>query len=390
MAFGTDERRRRVATRHHLALPATSVEDTAAGLVGLHSSDPVTVHLSLFSRVADFTPSDLETALYERKTLVRMLGMRRTMFVVPLDVAAIMDEACTKAIASRERRRLETLLEAQGITKRATPWLDDVCERTLAALRARGEAAAVELTKDVPELGNKIVVGEGKTWGGQMGVSTRVLFLLAAEGRIVRTRPRGSWISGQYRWAELETWLGGPLPAIDHVEACAELVRRWLRTFGPGTTTDLRWWTGWTLKQTKASLGDVGAVEVELDDGAAGWVLPDDLERTKAPGRWVRLLPGLDATVMGWKERDWFLGPHGPELFDRNGNAGPTIWADGRVVGGWTQTLDGAIATKLLEDVDARTRKLLEQECERLEAWFGDVRFVTRFRAPVDRELRGS
>ena len=249
--------------------------------MGLHSSDPVTVHLSLFARVADFAPSDLEAALYERKSLVRMLGMRRTMFVVSLDVAAIMDEACTKAIASRERRRLEKLLEDQGITKHAEPWLDDVCERTLAALRGRGEAAAVELTEDIPELGNKIVVGEGRTWAGQMGVSTRVLFLLAAEGRIVRTRPRGSWISGQYRWAELETWLGAPLPRIDHDEACAELARRWLRAFGPGTTTDLKWWTGWTVKQTKASLDAVGAVEVDLGDGATGWVLPDDLERTR-------------------------------------------------------------------------------------------------------------
>ena len=350
----------------------------------------MTVHLSLFARVADFAPSDLEAALYERKSLVRMLGMRRTMFVVSLDVAAIMDEACTKAIASRERRRLEKLLEDQGITKHAEPWLDDVCERTLAALRGRGEAAAVELTGDIPELGNKIVVGEGRTWAGQMGVSTRVLFLLAAEGRIVRTRPRGSWISGQYRWAELETWLGAPLPRIDHDEACAELARRWLRAFGPGTTTDLKWWTGWTVKQTKASLDAVGAIEVDLGDGAKGWALPDDLERTTSPGRWVRLLPGLDATIMGWKERDWFLGPHAPLLFDRNGNAGPTIWADGRVVGGWTQTADGRIATKLLEEVDRRMQKLLQQECERLEAWLGDVRITPRFRAPLERELRGS
>ena len=367
-----------------------SVEDAVAGVVGLHSSDPVTVHLSLFARVADFTPPDLEAALYERKTLVRMLGMRRTMFVVPLDVAAIMDEACTKALASRERRRLITLLQDQGIVKRAGPWLDGVCERTLAALRERGEAAAVELTKEVPELGNKIVVGEGKTWAGQMGVSTRVLFLLAAEGRIVRTRPRGSWISGQYRWAELETWLGEPLPSIDHDEACAQLVRLWLRAFGPGTTTDIKWWTGWTVKQTKASLDAVGAVEVDLDDGGSGWVLPDDVGGTRATRHWVRLLPGLDATIMGWKERDWFLGPHASRLFDRNGNAGPTIWADGHVVGGWTQTTDGHIVTELLEDLDARAQKLLEEECERLEAWFGDVRIVTRFRSPVDRELRGS
>jgi Winged helix DNA-binding domain len=385
-----DERRRRLATRHHLARPATSVDEAGTSLVGLHSSDPVTVHLSLFARMVDFAPSDLEDALYERKSLVRMLGMRRTMFVVSIDVAAIMDEACTKAIASRERRRLEKLLEDQGITKHAEPWLDDVSERTLAALRGRGEAAAVELTQDIPELGHKIVVGEGKTWAGQMGVSTRVLFLLAAEGRIVRTRPRGSWISGQYRWAELTTWLGAPLPRIGHDEACAELARRWLRAFGPGTTTDIKWWTGWTVKQTRASLADIGAVEIDLGDRATGWVLPDDLEDAQPPGRSVRLLPSLDATVMGWKERGWFLGPHGPLLFDRNGNAGPTIWVDGHVVGGWTQTPDGRIATKLLEEIDTRAQKLLRQECERLEGWFGDVRIIPRFRSPVDRELRGA
>ena len=390
MVAWPEERRRRLAVRHHLIRPGASVEGTVATLIGLHSSDPVTVHLSLLARVTDFTPPDLEAALYGRKTLVRMLGMRRTMFVVPLDVAAIMDEACTKAIAPRERRRLIGYLEDQGITKHAERWLDDVCERTFAALRARGEAAAVELTKDVPELGHKLSFGEGKTWGGQMGVSTRVLFLLAAEGRIVRARPRGSWISGQYRWAELETWLGAPLPRIDHDEACAELLRLWLRAFGPGTTTDIKWWTGWTVKQMKASLDAVGAVEVGLDDGVTGWVLPDDLEDTEPPGRWVRLLPGLDATVMGWKERDWILGPHGPLLFDRNGNAGPTIWVDGRVVGGWTQTADGRIATKLLEDIDKRAQKLLSQECERLEAWFGDIRIVPRFRSPLERELRGA
>ncbi|HUL83890.1 MAG TPA: winged helix DNA-binding domain-containing protein [Actinomycetota bacterium] len=385
-----DERRRRSAARHHLARPATSVEEATAGLVGLHSSDPVTVHLSLFARVTDFTTRDLEETLYERKTLVRMLGMRRTMFVVPLDVAAIMDEACTKAIAPRERRRLVKHLADQGFAKDAERWLDDVSERTLAALRARGEAAAVELTRDVPELGRKLIYDGDNAWARPVGVSTRVLFLLAAEGRIVRARPRGSWISGQYRWAELETWLGGPLPRLDHREACAELLRRWLHAFGPGTMTDITWWTGWTVKQTKASLDDVGAVGVDLGDGATGWIMPDDLEDADPPGRWVRLLPALDATVMGWKERDWFLGPHASDLFDRNGNAGPTIWADGRVVGGWTQMPDGRIATKLLEDVDARTQRLLRAESGRLEGWFGDARITPRFRSPVDRELRGT
>ena len=90
---------------------------------------------------------------------------------------------------------------------------------------------------------------------------------------------------------------------------------------------------------------------------------------------------------MGWKERDWYLGDHGAALFDRNGNAGPTIWADGRVIGGWVQRTDGTIATKLLERVDRPTNARLERDAERLAAWLGEVRIIPRFRTPVDQEL---
>jgi len=380
------ERRARLALRHDLSAPAASVATTTSDMVALHSSDPVTVYLSAFARVRGFAPPDLERALYERKTLVRMLGMRRTLFVVPLRTAAVMDEACTKALVAAQRRRLITMIEGQGIAKDGARWLDRVSARTLEALRARREAAAVELTHDVPQLAKKLTIGQGKTWGGQVGLSTRVLFLLATEGRIVRTRPRGTWVSGQYRWAEIETWLGGPLPARPRREASAELLRRWLHTFGPGTTTDIRWWTGWTSAQTKQALADVDAEGVDVG-GATGFVLPDDKDPVEPPDAWARLLPGLDPTTMGWKERDWYLGAHAGRLFDRNGNAAPTVWADGRVVGGWAQTPDGRVIVELLEKVSRPTRLQVEEERGRLEAWFGDTRVVPRFRTPLERQL---
>ena len=73
--------------------PRTRVEDIAGELVGLHATDPATVYLSLQQRLADFTPADLDDALYERRSLTRLLGMRRTMFVVPLDLAAVVEAA---------------------------------------------------------------------------------------------------------------------------------------------------------------------------------------------------------------------------------------------------------------------------------------------------------
>ena len=92
---------------------------------------------------------------------------------------------------------------------------------------------------------------------------------------------------------------------------------------------------------------------------------------------------------MGWPERGWFLGEHAPALFDRSGNIGPTVWWDGRIVGGWAQRRDGEVAVRLLEDVGRDAAAAAATAAERLRAWLGDVRFVPRFRTPLERELSG-
>jgi hypothetical protein len=336
--------------------------------------------------VEGFVPADLEASLYERRSLVRMHGMRRTLFVVDRNVAAAMDAACTAQLAPAQRRRLLRILADQGVSDDPEPWLARVEAATLEALAGRGEASAAELTKDVPELGTKLRFDEGSTWATTVGVSTRVLFLLATQGRIVRARPLGGWTSGQYRWATVARWLGGPLPRRDPAEAAAALLERWLRAFGPGTLADIRWWTGWTAARSRAALAAVGAIEVGLEEGV-GYVLPDDEAPAPPTEPWVALLPSLDPTMMGWKERDWYLGEHRGALFDRNGNAGATVWVDGRVVGGWAQLPDGSIVTELLEPLDRRRRAAVDAEADRLAEWFGDARATPRFRTPLERRL---
>ena len=79
-------------------------------------------------------------------------------------------------------------------------WLDGAAAATLQALEAHGEAYASELSADVPKLREKLHYGEGKTWAGSTSMTSWVLFLLAAEGRIVRGRPRGAWTSSQWSW----------------------------------------------------------------------------------------------------------------------------------------------------------------------------------------------
>ena len=388
-SIDVEERRARLAVRHHVA-PASRVEavvEAARGVVCLHATDPATVYLSSWARLRTPSIEAIDHALYDDRTLVRMLAMRRTMFVTPTEDAPILHAAASRDVARTERRRNETLARELGVGD-AAAWLEAVETATLAALDRRGEGTAQELVRDVPELARKVHVNVGKRYEGDIGMSSRVLLLLAVEGRILRGRPRGTWISSQYRWTSVARWLGRPMRDVPVGEARALLVRRWLARFGPGTEADIRWWTGWTLRDVRAAAAEVGAIEVDRD-GLVGLILPDDLDATPTPGPWVALLPALDATVMGWQRRDWYLGGHRGQLFDRNGNAGPTIWADGRVVGGWATDGAGRVVTKLLEDVGREAAVSIDAEATRLTAWLGGVQVVPRFASPLHRDLLG-
>jgi len=184
---------------------------------------------------------------------------------------------------------------------------------------------------------------------------------------------------------------GADLTAAD---ARAELARRWLLAFGPALVSDLQWWTGWTAGQVKQVLGQLEVTEVHLD-GAPGIMLAAD-EPGAAPmrdmGPWAALLPALDPTSMGWRERGWYVGEHAAALFDRSGNIGPTAWWDGRIVGGWAQRKDGEIAVRLLEDIGAEASAAIAAEAQRLREWIGadpKIRITPRFRTPLERELSG-
>jgi len=383
-----EERRARLARRHRLTPTsrAQDVCDAVRSVVAFHSSDPASVFLSAWARTQELEIRRLESALYAERTLVRMLAMRRTLFVVPRELVPVVDAAASQAVAANERRKLEKFIDESGVSDDPAAWLAAAGAAALAALEARGEASTSELAGDHPLLAERLRMGLGTRWEADVGAASRVLLLLAAEGKIVRDRPRGGWTASQYRWVPIERL--GPLERPEPGDARAELLRRYLAAFGPVTETDMRWWTGWSARNARAALASVPHAEVDLD-GAVGYVLRDDLEPEPREVPSAALLPALDPTTMGWKLRDWYLGPHVEAVFDRNGNAGPTVWWGGRVVGGWAQRRDGEIVYRLLEDLGEDAQRTIEVEGERLAAWLGDVRVTPRFRAPLERELAG-
>lgn len=382
------ERRARLAVRHGMARRAAAPEDVVEALVAVHSSDPSSVYLAMWARIPGFSVDDLEIALYENRSLVRHWAMRRTLWVVSRSLLPSLIASSTNPIGESERRRTIKIIEDGGIAADGDAWLEEVLPKTMDAIRANGEIFTRRLTTIVPELTDKVTFTNraGRVMG-TTGMASRALVQLGMESRVVRSRPAGSWVSGQYSWADIEEWLDGPLARLDVNEASARVVAAYLRSFGPVTETDLRWWTGWAGVQARSALAAVGAVEVDLAEDGLGYLHPEDLDEILDPGPWVAVLPSLDSTTMGWKERDWYLGDHAPALFDRNGNAGPTLWVDGKVVGGWAQRKDGEIVHELLDDVGADARDGIESLCACLREWLGGVVVTPRFRSPHDRGL---
>ena len=160
------ERRARLARRHRLAPGerAGDVVDAARSLVCLHATDPATIYLSAAARVEGMAVADLDRALYDDRSLVKHLAMRRTLFVFP-------------------RRRVVRDVERAGLYPDGERWLAEASELVLAALAGGREATSSELRDEIPLLEGSFAYGEGKSWGGQVPVGPRVLTTLSAAGR---------------------------------------------------------------------------------------------------------------------------------------------------------------------------------------------------------------
>lgn len=410
------ERRARLAVRHALH-PDHRVAGTLAAtgaMTVLHATEAATVHLAVAARTEGTSAADVDRALYEERSVVKQLAMRRTLFVFPRDLLPAALGSAGARVAVEQRRLIARDAQAHGLAEDGEQWLDTARAAVLRRLAAPGEgittgsetgssglgaaagssgvgaasgasgAAGVALPaqalrEELPELTGAITADLDKKYGGTFHLAPRVLTLLGAEGLITRGPNAGHWRRSRPTWTSMAGWLGGPVAPTTAEEGYAELVRRWLRTFGPGTVEDVQWWLGSTKTAARAALAALGAVPVSLDGGGTGWLLPDDVEPVDpadlAP--WAALLPTLDPTTMGWKERAFYLEPaHTAYLFDTNGNGGTTAWWQGRIVGAWVQDEGGVVSVVPVPGIDLppEAGDALDVEAARLTAWLDGVR----------------
>jgi hypothetical protein len=381
------QRRRAMVHRHHLAGDADDPAAVTRALIALHATDPASVYLSVLARSAVSTLADVADALYERRSLVRWMAMRRTLFVFPREDIPTVQAAVSTPLAAMLRRRLIRQLQCNGsdppIDGDVGRWLADLEDRTEDALARRGTATGTQLADDEPALTTRILARAPSD--RPQNLTSSLLTLMSADGRLVRATPTGAWTSRQHRWEPVLRWWPQGLPPIDPTEAQRDLARRWLARFGPATTEDLRWWTGWNTTTTRRALEGLEIEEVDLH-GQAGIVLARCAEASAGDPA-ATLLPALDPTPMGWKNRDWFLGIDSSLVFDRAGNIGPTLWWDGEIIGSWAVTPNGDLRTRVVADRGAEAQAAIERAASQLHARLNGAAVTPAIRTPLEQAL---
>lgn len=382
------ERRTRLPIRHGIH-PAHRLADSPGAtraMTVLHATEAASVYLSVHARTAGVPPEQVDRELYDDRSLVKQLAMRRTLFVFPRDLLPAALGSASARVAAEQRRLIARDAEQHGVAADGPAWLAAASRAVLTRLAGSEPLSARQLREELPELAGAVTVSVDKDYGGTFQLAPRVLTLLGAEGRIVRGPNVGHWRTSRPTWTLMRDWFGEEVTPLPAEQGYAALVARWLRTFGPGTVEDLQWWLGSTRRVVLAALAAVAAVEVGLNGGGIGWVLADDVDPVAEVAPSAALLPTLDPTTMGWKRRDFYLNPaHVPSLFDTNGNAGNTAWWDGRIVGAWVQDPDGVVEVVLCEgeDLGREGRAALTAEAARLTAWLDGVMISNVYKSPL-------
>jgi len=355
-------------------------------VVVLHATDPATVYLSVLARCTGLDIPDVSKALYDDRSLVRMLAMRRTLFVVPTELAAVIHSAASVDVATRMRKRLlkelATAPTDPPLPKDVEQWLADVEAGVVRVVADLGVASGAQIGAAEPRLRTAILPQTDKKYDVRRTVTTNVLALMGAEGRLVRREPLGAWTSRQHTWEAATAWWRDGIPDEPTGQARAQLAEAYLRRFGPATEADLAWWTGWPLGVTRKALA-----VLDLETTPDGLVMADDVEAVDPRPPVATLLPALDPTPMGWKERSWYLPDDSRPLFDAYGNVGPTVWWGGQVVGGWAVRSDGSVATRLLLDRGDEAERAVAESAEDLAGRLDGTVVVPSFRTPLERDL---
>lgn len=349
--------------RHHLdaRVPRRAMLDVIADICGIHAQLMTSAAQTLWARVDDVEPQTVERALWEERTLVKTWALRGTLHLLPSS-----EYALWQAYLGRYRHYLKgSWLKSFGFTRAEL-------ERTLDAV---GEAldgrtlTREELAAEVASLTGSAKLRDRllDSWGATLKPAAfRGLLCYAPdEGQNVRfTRPD--------RWLDEQ-------PEVDPEEASREVVRRYLRAYGPATREHFGRWGGLGAAEAGRRIDALGDELVQVDlAGTRMWMLRDDVgdAQEASPTGSVRLLPRFDPYIVGAPRDEPGIVPD--EFKDRVYRASGWIWAvllvDGEAAGVWDSEVKGdrvEIEIEPFRRLPGWAREAAAAEAEKLAEFLG-------------------
>ncbi len=342
--------------RHHLAAPGHArPADVAAAMSGAHAQVISAAELSIGVRLSYGTRADVRDALWVERSLVKTRGPRGTVHLLPTRDLPMW----TGALSA-----LPTGRNPFPENARMTP---DQVEEVIAAITIALKDD--ELTVD--ELTDAIVAIAGP-WAGDpvmeafQGLWPRwrqIEHLAGYRGALCFGPTRGRKVT----YTSPRRWLPGFQPA-DGQQSLAELVRRYLHSYGPATPAHFAKWLSMPVRWATDlfdSLGDA----LELTEH--GWMLAGDTAAPDGPPQGVRLLPYFDAYVVGCHPRELVFPGKAYERALSGGQGGnfPVLLIDGVAAGVWHLRRTGRkvdITVEPIGSLTARHRRELHDQVDRI------------------------
>lgn len=338
----------------------------ACRLCGLHAQVASTPHLSLWARLQAVRPADVERALYDDRTLVRMWLMRGTAHVVPTADLPIY----LGALRNPATERWPSSLRRRGIGPDDIPW-----DRLASAARSALQGGPLLRSALEEALGREVTLPDGLPWQG-------IIYTLCKRGLLVAARPTGAWYYyGRAALAWREDWTGlTDEEILPEGEARGRLFLRYLKAFGPASVNDFAYWAGLKVGQARTALASVRHRVSRVDvqgSSRTHWVCENDLARLLAvdPEEPVppRMLPRFDTLLLGHEEKGHLLDEADrTSIFRPQADVVAPLLIDGRVAGTWNYRLSKSrleVSHEPFTPLPAEVSSVLEEETAALRRY---------------------
>ena len=349
----------------------------AAGRCGIQNSPPGSALLALHARVRNITQEQVREAVAEEKSLLQTWCMRGSPFYFPAADAPVFtigvlpptEEAMLHFIVGVEQTlgKLDiSLTEAVELTGAE---IHDVLSGRQLAVNELGADLAKRIARKLPKKQRDIWEEDGPYGPHQPlgeGVVHFCIRILTLQ-RVVCFAPR---TGNKAPFVLVDEWLGNPIPDIDPGVARAELLRRYLRCYGPSNRGDFAAWVGINAGDTHPwwSLIEDELTQIEFDRKL--WILTEDLDalRSAPKPKGMRLLPPRDPYTQ-MRDRETIVDKkYHREVWKTVGEPG-VVLTNGEVTGIWRPRKSGrklTITIKTFDSLPKRDKKSLQDEAEQV------------------------